>query len=87
MHHTTAALHQARFAISLIAKYCLALSDNFRGFTLRVFPWLLPGLFLRLWPFAACPDLSIATVDESALPTLHLLLSLNFACLTSSCLY
>jgi len=35
---------------------------------------------------AACPDLCIAPVADSALPSLHLLLSLNLACLTSSCL-
>ncbi len=86
--------------ISLMAKSCLAPSDISERLP-SVFPCLLPGLFLRLWPFAACPfdpacpsdtlsvcrlpDLSIATVKESALPTLHLLLSLNFACLISSC--
>ncbi len=35
---------------------------------------------------AACPDLCIAPVADSALPSLHLILSLNLACLTSSCL-
>ncbi len=35
---------------------------------------------------AACPDLCIAPVADSALPSLHLLLSLKLACLTSSCL-
>ncbi len=35
---------------------------------------------------AACPDLCIAPVADSALPSLHLLLSLNLACLSSSCL-
>ncbi len=47
----------------------------------RLLPALLTLPALRILSLSdACPDLSIATVDESALPTLHLLLSLNFAC-------
>ncbi len=65
-------------------------------------PCLLPGLFIRFWSFAAClfdpACLLISSVCrlprpkhcpccEPALPTLHLLLLPNFACLTSSCVY
>ncbi len=68
----------------------------------RAVSLLLPGLFSRLWPFAAClldpaclvisslsatcPDHCIAPVDDSALPLCHLFSLLDSACLTSSCL-
>ncbi len=61
----------------------------------------LPGLPIRLWPFAAClldpaclvitslsaacPDLCIVPVADSALPAWHLLLPLTLACLTLPC--
>ncbi len=68
-------------------------------FPVYICRWLT-GLFTCFWPFAAClfdpacllisslsaacPDLCIAPVDDSALPSLHLFSLLNFACLTSS---
>ncbi len=71
---------------------------HFQAFSLSVFPWIAyTTLTVCCLPFdpacrlisslsAACPDLCIAPVADSALPSLHLLLSLNLACLTSSCL-
>ncbi len=61
---------------------------HFQAVSLSVFPCLLPGLPIRLISSlsATCPDLCIAPVADSALPSFHLLLSLNLACLTSSCL-
>ncbi len=69
--------------------------------TFWAFPLYSPGLPIRLWPFAAClldpaflvisslsaacPDVCIVPVADSALPTWHLLLPLTLACLTLPC--
>ncbi len=59
---------------------------HFRAFPLSVFLCFDPACLLISSLSAACPDLCIAPVADSALPSLHLLLSMNLACLTSSCL-
>ncbi len=71
---------------------------HFQAVSLSVFPWIDyttltvccllfdPACRLISSLSAACPNLCIAPVADSALPSLHLLLSLNLACLTSSCL-
>ncbi len=74
---------------------------TFWAFPLYSVSLCLPGLPIRLWPFAAClldpaclvisslsaacPDLCIVPVADSALPTWHLLLPLTLACLTLPC--
>ncbi len=74
---------------------------TFWAFPLYLVSLCLPGLPIRLWPFAAClldpaclvisslsaacPDLCIVPVADSALPTWHLLLPLTLACLTLPC--
>ncbi len=74
---------------------------TFWAFPLYSVSLCLPGLPIRLWPFAAClldpaclvisslsaacPDLCIIPVADSALPTWHLLLPLTLACLTLPC--
>ncbi len=74
---------------------------TFWAFPLYSVSLCLPGLPIRLWPFAAClldpaclvisslsaacPDLCIGPVADSALPTWHLLLPLTLACLTLPC--
>ncbi len=59
---------------------------HFRVFPLSVFLCFDPACLLISSLSAGCPDLCIAPVADSALPSLHLLLSMNLACLTSSCL-
>ncbi len=74
--------------------FVLAPADISERFPCFLFPWTA----YILWPFAAClfdsaclsicslsaacPDLCIAPVADSALPTWHLLLPLTPACLT-----
>ncbi len=74
---------------------------TFWAFPLYSVSLCLPGLPIRLWPFAAClldpaclmmsslsagcPDLCIVPVADSALPTWHLVMPLTLACLTLPC--
>ncbi len=99
---TTPAPHShTHISSTLPCKHCEVLFSpvwHFQAFSPSVFPWTAyTTLTVCCLPFdpacrlisslsAACPDLCIAPVADSALPSSHLLLSLNLACLTSSCL-
>ncbi len=86
------ALRQARFiSLGLHLSHGEVLFSpvwHFRAFTPSVFPCLLPGLFLRLWPFAACLltlpafwyPLCLLPAPTIALPLLINLLCLRYTC-------
>ncbi len=99
-HHTCTSFTHTHLRSTLPCKLCEVLFStvwHFQAFSLSVFPWTAyttltvcclpsdPACRLISSLSAACPDLCIAPVADSALPSLHLLLSLNLACLTSSC--
>ncbi len=100
-HHTCTSFTHTHISSTLPCTHCKVLFSpvwHFQAFSLTVFTWTAYTTLTVCWlPFdpachlisslsAACPDLCIAPVADSALPSLHLLLSLNLACLTSSCL-
>ncbi len=100
-HHTCTSFTHTHISSTLPCTHCEVLFSpiwHFQAFSLSVFPWTAyRTLTVCCLPFdpacrlisslsAACPDLCIAPVADSALRSLHLLLSLNLACLTSSCL-
>ncbi len=100
-HHTCTSFTHTHISSTLLCTHCEVLFIpvwHFQVVSLDVFPWTAyTTLTVCCLPFdpacrlisslsAACPDLCIAPVADSALPLLHLLLSLNFACLTSTCL-
>ncbi len=88
----TAALRQACFiSLGLHLSHCEVLFStvwHFRAVTPSVFPCLLPGLFLRLWPFAACL-LTLPTFGYPLCllpaPTIALPLFINLPCLRYTC--
>ncbi len=100
-HHTCTSFTHTHISSTLPCTHCEVLFSpvwHFQAVSLSVFPWTAymtltvcclpfdPACRLISSLFAACPDLCIAPVADPALPSLHLLLSLNLACLTSSCL-